>query len=68
MQWEYWTLKIQLAVKTGVIASRSIAEEEIDQQLNEAGKNGWELIHAVGLAINYGQTSSVLYTFKRPKS
>lgn len=40
-------------------------QEKIDQQINELGKVGWELISVVSKNVGYGSTESFIYTFKR---
>jgi AraC-like DNA-binding protein len=37
----------------------------IDQQINELGKSGWELVSVVSKNVGYGSTESFIYTFKR---
>ncbi len=62
--WEYRTVKVQCR---GVLGGR-VDEREIDRILNMMGLDGWELVTAVANAVAYGQTQSLLYTFKRPLS
>lgn len=40
-------------------------QEQIDKQINELGKLGWELVAVVSKNVGYGSTEAFLYTFKR---
>ena len=37
----------------------------INNQINELGKLGWELISVASVNVGYGQSQAFIYTFKR---
>ena len=37
-------------------------------QLNDYGKDGWELVQAVPIAMGYGRTSTVTFIMRRENS
>jgi hypothetical protein len=54
----------EFTVKTKGIVSAKIADTFLNQ-LNDYGKDGWELIQAVPFAQAYGRTSSVTFIMRR---
>ena len=62
MKFEYKTMK--LATK-GILGGKFDAEE-LDNILNEYGRDGWELIAAFDTNKTYGETRDVVVIFKRP--
>ena len=61
-RWEYWTLKLDA---TGFWGGK-VDEGELDRLLNDAGRQGWELVTAFDTNQSDGQTLHMLFTFKRP--
>ena len=61
MRWEYQTLKID----TKGFSGGKFDEHDVDQQLNELGAEGWELIKAFDTNMDVGATRSLVFVFKR---
>lgn len=61
-RFEYKTLKIEPKGFWGT----KFEPEHIDQQLNELGQQGWELVSVQDSEMS-GMTTSYHYTFKREK-
>jgi len=62
MKWEYRTLKIDVRGFWGA----KVDESRIDGVLNEVGADGWELVTALDINILHGQSSDLVFVFKRP--
>lgn len=63
MKWEYTTVEIgTTSFWEGVV----FKIEEIDEQTNQMGAEGWELVSTVSLNEGPGYSKSVLLFFKRP--
>jgi len=60
-QWEYKTWKY----KTGGFLGGKIDEEEFDAQLNQFGKEGWELVSCFDTSVYQGQSRDIVVVFKR---
>ncbi len=56
--WEYKTIKIDLK---GLFSPSF----ENEPDLNQYGRDGWELVSAFPLATGYGRTVSAVFVFKR---
>jgi len=63
MDWEYYTYK----VKTSGFWGSKLDTGNLDNALNEIGRQGWELVSAVGLNATYGITKEVVMIFKRQR-
>lgn len=59
-QWEYKTLKLQ----TGGFLGGVLNEEDFQNELNNYGKNGWELVSCFATASS-GTSFEVIAVFKR---
>ena len=64
MRWEYKTLK--LPASKGFMGGR-FDQDQLDAQLNELGKSGWELVAAFGTALGHGSSREIVAVFKRPR-
>ncbi|MBD2864505.1 DUF4177 domain-containing protein [Paenibacillus sp. IB182363] len=60
-QWEYKTWKY----KTGGFLGGKIDGEEFDAQLNQFGKEGWELVSCFDTSVYQGQSRDIVVVFKR---
>jgi len=63
MKWEYMTIKQPV----GGFAGGKLDSSELDQKLNDLGREGWELVAAFGSQKYQGQTRDVVAVFKRPR-
>ncbi|MCE5171626.1 DUF4177 domain-containing protein [Paenibacillus profundus] len=61
-QWEYKTLKI----KTGGFLGGKVDEKSFEDELNQLGMDGWELVSCFDTSLS-GQTTDVISVFKRRK-
>lgn len=62
MQWEYRTFAARI---TGAATDSA----QIEQQLNEYGAEGWELVSVIGTESTFlgtGRTGTMVAFFKRP--
>lgn len=65
-KFEYKTIIIKpTVIKATGFWKATYNPEEIDQQLNELGSLGWELVSVEGRNSGAGDTAYFLYTFKR---
>jgi hypothetical protein len=62
MRWEYRTLLWD--ARKGLLGGK-IDREELDDQLNLLGEEGWELVSAATTTIEGGSTRDVLLILKR---
>ena len=62
--WEYKLLSIK--TKGGIVRQMNYHEDLVDQ-CNAAGREGWELVSAVPLTETRGRTQAVNLIFKRPR-
>ncbi|WP_211748609.1 DUF4177 domain-containing protein [Paenibacillus sp. Marseille-Q4541] len=62
-QWEYKTMKY----KTGGFMGGKVDTEEFEQELNEHGMNGWELVSCFDTSISQGASKDVIVVFKRSR-
>jgi len=62
-QWEYKTIKI----KTGGFLGGKVDEEQLEQQLNDYGCEGWELASCFDTSSYQGQSREIVIVFKRRK-
>jgi hypothetical protein len=63
MQWEYKTVTMRAR---GFLGGK-VDQAELDQTLNEAGREGWELVSVFDTSQGSGQTRDVVAVFKRPR-
>ncbi len=61
-QFEYKTLEFEPSGKW--VKSIKIDSSELEVQLNDMGKNGWELINSIDYSVE-GYTLKVIMFFKR---
>lgn len=61
VQWEYKTVKLRLR---GLLGGK-IDQEELDGMLNQAGREGWELVTVFATALYQGRTQDAAMVFKR---
>jgi len=64
--WEYKVLKFAPGRGLGVFAGSNVKAEAVEQQLNQLGKDGWELVTSVS-SIGQGSTTELGLILKRPK-
>jgi hypothetical protein len=62
-KWEYEVLK----VVTQHFANTGIDGDELRENLNSLGEQGWELTAAVPNSGSAGTTSAIMLVFKRPR-
>lgn len=60
-KWEYKTIKIDASAKS-LFGNKGL---NMDQQLNELGADGWELVNLVGTASGGGLSAGAQAVFKR---
>ncbi|MGF1610945.1 MAG: DUF4177 domain-containing protein [Kiloniellales bacterium] len=61
VQWEYKTVKLRLR---GLLGGK-IDQDELDGILNQAGREGWELVTVFATALYQGRTQDAAMVFKR---
>ena len=61
-RWEYKTVEVKMK---GWL-QKKLNPDEVDETLNELGRQGWELVNAEGWTTMQGATCAGVYTFKRP--
>lgn len=49
-------------------ASVSVNTDELQNQLNILGNEGWELVSSTPITVNNGRTKSIVCTLKRKKA
>ena len=62
--WEYKSIKLA----TSGIFGGKVDLERLDAELNELGRQGWEVVTAFGTNMSGGDSREVIVTFKRPMS
>lgn len=62
-QWEYKTINFETTGFTGGILDMA----KFDSALNEAGRDGWELVNCLTTNQSYGSTRTVVAVLKRPR-
>ena len=62
-QWEYRTIKIDVAGWIGPKVETSV----VDATLNAQGAEGWELVSVLDVNAGNGQTTALVAVFKRPR-
>ncbi len=62
MQWEYRTIKL----KGKGFWGGGLDETQLDDAMNELGREGWELVSVLGTNEVYGKTRHIVAIFKRP--
>lgn len=61
MKWEYKTLKLEAK---GFMGGK-FDENELNQKMNEFGRDGWELVSAFDTNMGQGATRDIVILFKR---
>jgi hypothetical protein len=61
--WDYKTIHME----TGGRVSPKLDLARLESQLNELGREGWELVGVVGTNDQGGKTHAVVAIFKRPR-
>lgn len=61
--WEYRTLKYA----TGGFLGGKIDEQEFQDELNEYGSQGWELVSCFDTSQSQGASRDIIVVFKRKK-
>lgn len=64
MNWEYKTIEAKAGSKFGF--KGNWLPESFDRQLNDLGKQGWELVSVYQSRQHRGTTQSIAATLKRP--
>lgn len=62
--WEYKTIKFKTK---GFISGGNLDEEDLENQLNELGFQGWELVSAFDTNKIHGTSNYIVAIFKRPR-
>jgi hypothetical protein len=63
MKWEYRTVKL---ATTGFLGGKFDAAQ-LDANMNQLGREGWELVAAFDTNQSYGQTRDIVLIFKRAR-
>ena len=63
-RWEYRTIDVNLE---GFFIPE-VNTASLDDMMNSLGNDGWELVTAFDVNRGHGRSSSVVATFKRPRS
>ncbi len=63
MKWEYKTIKL----KANGFLGGKIDEAQLDDMMNDLGRDGWELAAAFNTTKYQGSSRDVVMIFKRPK-
>ncbi|GKS12572.1 DUF4177 domain-containing protein [Paenibacillus chitinolyticus] len=63
-RWEYQTLKF---FTKGFFVGGKLDLDEFDQELNEMGVQGWELISCFDTSQHQGSSKEVICVFKRKR-
>lgn len=61
MNYEYKTLTLQAE---GLFGGK-VDSQGFEEQLNQLGAEGWELVNSFASAVSYGKTGYVISIFKR---
>lgn len=64
MKWEYRTMKL---AAEGWFLGGKLDATKLDQMMNDAGRDGWELVAAFDTNHSQGQTRDAVLIFKRPR-
>ena len=62
VQWEYRTVKVDVA---GWLTPK-LETHVFDAQLDELGREGWELVNVMDLNMGHGASFALVAVFKRP--
>jgi len=65
MTWEYRT--VMVAAEWASLMGGKMDSSRLDQTMNEAGRDGWELVAAFDTNMAQGRTHSAVLIFKRPR-
>ncbi|MDF2921722.1 MAG: hypothetical protein K0R57_636 [Paenibacillaceae bacterium] len=63
-QWEYKTMKF----KTGGFFGGKVDEYEFQEELNQHGQLGWELVSCFDTSQSQGASRDIIVVFKRKKT
>jgi hypothetical protein len=61
--WDYKTIHME----AGGLVSPKLDQASLESQLNELGREGWELVGVVGTNDHGGKTRTILAVLKRPR-
>jgi len=61
MKYEYKTLTLQA---DGLFGGK-VDNHDFEEQLNQLGAEGWELVNSLASAVTYGKTAYIISIFKR---
>lgn len=61
--WEYKTVRVE----AGGWVNLKLDHEQFETQLNELGREGWELVGTTATHDSGGRTHSLMAVFKRPR-
>lgn len=62
-QWEYKTLK----VKSGGFLGGKVDTEKLQEEMNQLGREGWELVSCFDTSMGEGASREIISVFKRKK-
>ena len=65
-RWEYYFHPKEIETLTSWEKLQSVPYVGFESDINDLGRSGWEMVCALPLAVGYGQTSKVVFVFKRP--
>lgn len=63
MSWEYKTIKLGT---TGFWSGGNLDTNQLDEMMNDLGRQGWEIVSAFDTNQVQGATRDVVVIFKRP--
>ena len=63
MEWEYNSIYLDC----GFMTDKNPNNEQINEMLNEQGKEGWELVNTLDIGTPSVGTHAFLFIFKRPE-
>ena len=67
VSWAAWGGVLGAADASNIWTKKDKQGKTEFDKLQELANDGWELVSVVPIAINEGETTHLLFTFKRPK-
>lgn len=61
MKYEYKTLTLQAE---GLFGGK-VNNQDLEEQLNQLGEEGWELVNSLASTVSYGKIGYIISIFKR---